>query len=367
MLYFLNSAPFKDLFLPCFFFCTVIVVLPLIIYVAFRAQMYTYSRIGDARRSLLFKSAYCRLGMTCFGWLISPQKRTAYREFLLVLSATVALAHNDPSRFLKYLQKAKWSEEKKFWLAVYYLGICHDSAKAREIMDQPGEKSAMIALKEAQRLETIFVPLEEQADKMLEGMYCIETGEIEKGYALLQEIRFSLRYDASKRVLQQYFDAYGDGERAKADERAFAESMAEVRDILVRDYPLEIKMAGELECFRLDKLRFVVFWDEQVQKNTNAMQRIVQELCAKTACIDFPKKRLLIVVAETEDVFAANDLALYGIEGKTGAVGLNIFFYLIDRKKRKSYMNHTQSIGMGGCGKKQMEKIDSILKRTFLN
>lgn len=74
-----------------------------------------------------------------------------------------------------------------------------------------------------------------------------------------------------------------------------------IKDKLIQNYPLVNKVDSELNCYLLDKKRYLVFWDEFIK--CESIEEILNYLEEKTKNSNFTAYKTLIVVGKTKEKF----------------------------------------------------------------
>lgn len=127
-----------------------------------------------------------------------------------------------------------------------------------------------------------------------------------------------------------------------------------IKEKIIKEYPLKNKINCELNCYRLAKKRYLVFWEEIINKNS--IEQTVIYLQEKTLDSNFTKWKTLIVVGRTNDEFNKDELVYFN------NVGTFVVFYLIDQNRNKLYINDSWIFALGCNYKKYVKKINSIVK-----
>ena len=79
-----------------------------------------------------------------------------------------------------------------------------------------------------------------------------------------------------------------------------------IQEKLIQNYPLVNKIDSELNCYLLDKKRYLVFWDELIKKDS--IEEVLNYLEGKTKNTNFTEYKTLIVVGKTKDKFEKSHL-----------------------------------------------------------
>ena len=127
-----------------------------------------------------------------------------------------------------------------------------------------------------------------------------------------------------------------------------------INEKIIKNYPLTNKVDCDLNCYCLDKRRYLVFWDEDIRKNS--IEEVLNKIGRKTAHPSFTEWKTIIVVGKTTDEFKKKDLFFFN------NVNTFVVFYLIDEEKNKIYMNDSWIYVMGYNFKKHVRKINKIIQ-----
>ena len=124
---------------------------------------------------------------------------------------------------------------------------------------------------------------------------------------------------------------------------------------LIQNYPLINKVDSELNCYLLDKKRYLVFWDKLIQKDST--EEVLKYLEEKTKNTNFTEYKTLIVVGKTKEKFKKVDLLYFN------NVNTFVVFYLINEETNEVYMNDSWISALGLNYKKYVRKINEILNK----
>ena len=127
----------------------------------------------------------------------------------------------------------------------------------------------------------------------------------------------------------------------------------DIRNKLILEYPLTKRVESELDCYLLAKRRYLVFWENIIDKdNINQILNIIE---GKTNNNRFSKWKTIIVFGYTESEFERSHLFYFN--------NLNtlVVFYLINKKENKFYMNDDWIFLIGCNYKKYVRRINKIL------
>lgn len=127
-----------------------------------------------------------------------------------------------------------------------------------------------------------------------------------------------------------------------------------IKEILVKEYPLTNKMECDLECYQIKKRRYVIFYNALFE-SSNA-EELLNKIDEKTKNLCSGWKTL-IVVGKTSDSLKKEDLFYFN--------GINTFvvFYLQNQNTNEIYFNDSWVFTMGLNWKKIIKKFNELLKK----
>lgn len=128
-----------------------------------------------------------------------------------------------------------------------------------------------------------------------------------------------------------------------------------IQETLIYNYPLVNKVDYELNCYLLDKKRYLVFWDELVKYES--IEEVLNYLYKKTKNSNFSEFKTLIVISKTKENFKKADLLYFD------NVNTIVVFYLINEETNEVYMNDSWISFLGLNYKKYVRKINEILNK----
>lgn len=128
-----------------------------------------------------------------------------------------------------------------------------------------------------------------------------------------------------------------------------------IQETLIYNYPLVNKVDSELNCYLLDKKRYLVFWDELVKYES--IEEVLNYLYKKTKNSNFSEFKTLIVISKTKENFKKADLLYFD------NVNTIVVFYLINEETNEVYMNDSWISFLGLNYKKYVRKINEILNK----
>ena len=125
-----------------------------------------------------------------------------------------------------------------------------------------------------------------------------------------------------------------------------------IKDKLINGYPLTKKIEYPFECFEVIKRRYVIFFDEKINKDN--IESLLDEFC-KALNKKFSKVRTLIVVGHTDVQFNEEDLLYFN------GVDTFIVYYLKNDNSNEIYFNNHRVVFLTVDWKKIINKFNQIL------
>ncbi len=125
-----------------------------------------------------------------------------------------------------------------------------------------------------------------------------------------------------------------------------------IKDKLIKEYPLTKKIDCSLECFEIDKRKYLVFLDEIIKKED--IKKVLKDLEETTNNSKFTTFKTLIVVGNTKEEFKKKELVYFN------SVDTYVVFYLINDKTYDIYMDDSFVFPLGYNYKKYIKKINKI-------
>ena len=108
-----------------------------------------------------------------------------------------------------------------------------------------------------------------------------------------------------------------------------------IKDKLINGYPLTKKIEYPFECFEVIKRRYVIFFDEKINKDN--IESLLDEF-SKALNNNFSKVRTLIVVGHTDVQFNEEDLLYFN------GVDTFIVYYLKNDNSNEIYFNNNRVV-----------------------
>lgn len=128
-----------------------------------------------------------------------------------------------------------------------------------------------------------------------------------------------------------------------------------IQEKIIQNYPLVNKIDFELNCYLLDKRRYLIFWNELIKKDS--IEKMLNYLEEKTKNPNFTESKTLIVVGKTKEKFKKVDLVYFN------SVNTLVVFYLINEETNEIYMDDSWISFIELNYKKYVRKINEILSK----
>lgn len=126
-----------------------------------------------------------------------------------------------------------------------------------------------------------------------------------------------------------------------------------IKDKLIKEYPLTKKTNFKLECFEVIKRRYVIFYDEKINKeNIETLLDVFNDNTNNT----FSEKKTLIVVGHTDEQFDKEDLLYFN------GADTFIVYYLINDNTGEIYFIDQRVFWFNVDWKKIIRRFNEILK-----
>ena len=126
-----------------------------------------------------------------------------------------------------------------------------------------------------------------------------------------------------------------------------------IKDKLIKEYPLTKKTNFKLECFEVIKRRYVIFYDEKINKeNIETLLDVFNDNTNNT----FSEKKTLIVVGHTDEQFDKEDLVYFN------GADTFIVYYLINDNTGEIYFIDQRVFLLNVDWKKIIRRFNEILK-----
>lgn len=128
-----------------------------------------------------------------------------------------------------------------------------------------------------------------------------------------------------------------------------------IQEKIIQNYLLVNKIDFELNCYLLDKRRYLIFWNELIKKDS--IEKMLNYLEEKTKNPNFTESKTLIVVGKTKEKFKKVDLVYFN------SVNTLVVFYLINEETNEIYMDDSWISFIELNYKKYVRKINEILNK----
>ena len=126
-----------------------------------------------------------------------------------------------------------------------------------------------------------------------------------------------------------------------------------IKDKLIKEYPLTKKTNFKLECFEVIKRRYVIFYDEKINKeNIETLLDVFNDNTNNT----FTERKTLIVVGHTDEQFDKEDLVYFN------GADTFIVYYLINDNTGEIYFIDQRVFLLNVDWKKIIRRFNEILK-----
>ena len=125
-----------------------------------------------------------------------------------------------------------------------------------------------------------------------------------------------------------------------------------IKDKLIKEYPLTKKIDFPFECYEVVKRRYVVFFDEEI--NRNNMESILDVIDGHAKNV-FSEKKTIIVIGHTNEQFNKKDLLFFNGNDTF------IVFYLIN-ENNEVFFNDQGTFWFSVDWSKIIRNFNQILK-----
>ena len=127
-----------------------------------------------------------------------------------------------------------------------------------------------------------------------------------------------------------------------------------IQEKIIQNYPLVNKIDFELNCYLLDKRRYLIFWNELIKKDS--IEDMLNYLEEKTKNPNFTESKTLIVIGKTKEKFKKVDLVYFNSVN-------TVVFYLINEETNEIYMDDSWISFIGLNYKKYVRRINEIVNK----
>ena len=126
-----------------------------------------------------------------------------------------------------------------------------------------------------------------------------------------------------------------------------------IKDKLINEYPLIKKIDCSFECFEVMKRRYVIFYDEKI--NRENMESLL-DVFNDNSKNSFTETKTLIIVGHTDEKFNKEDLLFFN------GVDTFVVYYLLNDNNNEIYFNDQRVLLFSLDWKKIIKKFNEILK-----
>ena len=125
-----------------------------------------------------------------------------------------------------------------------------------------------------------------------------------------------------------------------------------IKDKLIKEYPLTKKIDFPFECYEVVKRRYVVFFDEEI--NRNNMESLLDVFYGYAKNV-FSEKKTIIVIGHTNEQFDKEELVFFNGNDTF------IVYYLIN-ENNEVFFNDQRNVFFGVDWSKIIKNFNQILK-----
>ena len=125
-----------------------------------------------------------------------------------------------------------------------------------------------------------------------------------------------------------------------------------IKDKLIKEYPLTKKIDFPFECYEVVKRRYVVFFDEEI--NRNNMESLLDVIYGYAKNV-FSEKKTIIVIGHTNEQFDKEELVFFNGNDTF------IVYYLIN-ENNEVFFNDERNYFFGVDWSKIIKNFNQILK-----
>ena len=126
-----------------------------------------------------------------------------------------------------------------------------------------------------------------------------------------------------------------------------------IKDKLINEYPLIKKIDCSFECFEVMKRRYVIFYDEKINReNIESLLDVFNDNSKNS----FTERKTLIIVGHTDEKFNKEDLLFFN------GVDTFVVYYLLNDNNNEIYFNDQRVLLFSLDWKKIIKKFNEILK-----
>lgn len=127
-----------------------------------------------------------------------------------------------------------------------------------------------------------------------------------------------------------------------------------IKNEIINKYPLKNRIECSFECFEVVKRRYIIFYDEKINRDNIESLLDVFNNETKNIC---SKLKTIIVVGRTDDCFQSKDLLFFN------GVDTFIVYYLINDNSNEIYFNNQRVFWFSIDWKKIIDRLNNILQQ----
>ena len=126
-----------------------------------------------------------------------------------------------------------------------------------------------------------------------------------------------------------------------------------IKDTLINEYPLTKKIECSFECFEVVKRRYVIFFNEKINRNN---MEFLLDVFNKATKNNFSKVKTLIIVGYTDEQFNNEDLLFFN------GIDTFVVYYLKNDTNNEIYFNDQKVFLFSVDWKKIIKRFNEILQ-----
>lgn len=126
-----------------------------------------------------------------------------------------------------------------------------------------------------------------------------------------------------------------------------------IKDKLINEYPLTKKIECSFECFEVVKRRYVIFFNEKINRNN---MEFLLDVFNKATKNNFSKVKTLIIVGYTDEQFNNEDLLFFN------GIDTFVVYYLKNDTNNEIYFNDQKVFLFSVDWKKIIKRFNEILQ-----
>ncbi len=128
-----------------------------------------------------------------------------------------------------------------------------------------------------------------------------------------------------------------------------------IKDKLIEEYPLTKQVEFPLDCFEIDKGKYLIFWNEIIKKEN--IIEVLNYLEDKSNNSNFTEYKTFIIVGHIKEKFKKSDVVYFN------GVNQYVVFYLMNDVTNDIYMNPSWTFPLKFNCRKYIKRINEILNK----